>query len=408
MKMAVYAYEAIVARGSRERGKVEAEHRDEAVRQLSEKGLHVVDMREVRDSVWTRELSIGRRGVKRADFVAFCRQFATLVRAGIPLVEALTVLTEQSRSAPLKTALGVVVASVIEGNSLSDSFAEHTRIFPPMFIQMVRAGEIGGTLDEVLETTATYEERQHEIAEKIKSAMVYPISVSVFAIVVSIFLLVRVIPTFVTVFQAQHLTLPLPTRIVLGFSFFMTHRWYLVLAILAAIGVAIYWLYRNPKNLYLRDKYMLRIPVFGELMQKSAVARTARTMSMLFHSAIPALQAITITADVVHNRYISNTLRDARDNLSGGGSISEGLRESDAFPPMLTQMIRIGEQTGNLDEMLGKVADFYESDVETMVDRLRQLIEPIMIAILAVIVGTIVLSALLPMFSLYQGLDSTA
>ncbi|EPZ44128.1 MULTISPECIES: type II secretion system F family protein [Alicyclobacillus] len=404
--MAVFTYEGIVSRGHRQRGRVEAEHRDEALYQLTQQGIHVVQIEEVKNSVWTKEITFGRKKIKPDEFVVFCRQFATLIRAGIPVVESLQVLAEQARSKDFRFALDSVMERVTDGTALSESLAQHPKIFPQMFVQMVHAGEVSGTLDDVLESTATYVEKQHETTEKIKSAMVYPVSVSIFSIAVAIFLLVRVIPTFVTVFQDQHLTLPLPTRIILALSFFVTHRWYIVLSIIVVLCAAILIASRNPKNLYLKDKWILRIPVFGTLLQKAAVARTTRTMSMLFRSAVPALEAISITADAVDNRYIASTLRDAREHLQSGESIVEPLRANDAFPPMVTQMIRIGEQTGNLDDMLGKVADFYEADVATMVDRLRQLIEPVMIAFLAVVVGGIVLAALLPMFSLYQGLGN--
>lgn len=406
--MAFFTYEALVSRGVRQSGRIEAEHRDEAIRKLAEDGLHIIKMKEVKLSFWTKDIEFGKKRVKQADFVAFCRQFATLVRSGIPLVESLQVLTEQTRSKHLKQALLDVTDSVIEGTALSDSFSAHPTIFPQMFVQMIYAGEISGTLDEVLDDTATYTEKQHETAEKIKSAMVYPASVGIMAVLVSIFLLIRVIPTFVTAFQSQHLTLPLPTRIVLGISFFFTHRWYIAIIVLAVLVAAGFWGYQYPEVRNRKDRYILRIPIFGGLLQKNAMARLARTLSILFRSAVPALQALTITADVVGNRYLASTLLEARERLRSGESIVDPLRESEAFPPLFTQMVRIGEQTGNLDEMLAKIANFYEADVATMVDRLRQLIEPVMIAFLAVVVGGIVLSALLPMFSLYQGIDSVS
>ncbi|GMA63386.1 type II secretion system F family protein [Alicyclobacillus fastidiosus] len=227
--MPVFSYEAIIERGTRASGRVEAAHREDAARQLASKGLHVVRLREVNPTIWTKEIEIGRRRVKQEDFVSFCRQFATLVRAGIPLVESLQALTEQTRNKQLASALLDVTDRVVEGQVLSDSFAVHPRVFLNLFVQMIHAGEVSGTLDEVLDSVASYTEKQHETIEKVKSAMVYPISVSVSAIAVAIFLLVRVVPTFVNVFQNQHLVLPLPTRILLAISFFITHRLYLLL-----------------------------------------------------------------------------------------------------------------------------------------------------------------------------------
>lgn len=404
-RVAIYTYDAIVRRGQRQQGRVEAEHRDDAIRQLSKIGLHVVELQEVKSSIWTKEISFTQRTVKLVDFVAFARQFATLVRAGLPLVDALQVLVAQTRSKPLQAALSDVVQRVIEGNSLSDSFSHHPRVFPSLFVHMTHAGEVSGTLDEVLESTATLIEKQYQTTEKIKSAMIYPISVGVFSVLVTVFLLVKVLPMFVSEFQQEKLTLPLPTRIVLGVSHFLTHQWYVCPALLVlAVGTCL-WMVRSPRALYLRDKWLLRVPVFGSLLQKDSVARLCRTLSLLFRSAVPTLQAMGITADVVQNRYIANTLRESREQLRAGESMVGPFEASDAFPPMVTQMIHVGERTGNLDEMLSKVADFYEAEVATMVDRLKQLMEPVMIAILAVVVGSIVLAAILPMFSLYQGLN---
>lgn len=403
--MAIFAYEAIVSRGERKQGRVEAENRNDAISQLSQSGLHVIDLREVKSSLWTKDISFLQPKVKQQDFVAFSRQFATLVRAGLPLVDSLQVLTAQTKSKPLQAALVDVTQRVVEGNALSDSFSQNLRIFPSMFVHMVHAGEVSGTLDEVLDSTATLIEKQYQTTEKIKSAMIYPISVSAFSVVVAVFLLVKVIPMFVNIFQQEHLTLPFPTRMVMDTSFFLVHCWYICIAILAGVVTGILLAVRNARALFLKDKWILRLPVFGPLLQKSAMARMGRTLSLLFRSAVPTLQAMSITADVIQNRYIANTLRDSREQLRMGESMVVPFEGNSAFPPMVTQMIHVGERTGNIDEMLGRVADFYEAEVATLVDRLKQMIEPIMIAVLAVVVGTIVLSAILPMFSLYQGLN---
>lgn len=401
-----FRYQCLVGRGRRETGQIEAEHRVDAIQQLLNRGLYVIELEEVRPSLLTMEIQFGKHKVAQSDFVVFCRQFATLVRAGIPLVESLQVLMQQTRNKRFKATLLDVCDHVTDGTALSDSFALHPRIFPNMFVQMVRAGEISGTLDEILESMATYTEKQQETAEKVKSALVYPISVSVFAMFVCIFLLVRVIPTFVTVFHSQHLVLPLPTQVILALSSIATHQWYYGLIALVIVLFGIFVLSRIERVTMWKDRYVLRIPVFGQLSHKVNIARTARTMALLFRSTVPVLQTMSITADVVSNRYIAATLRDARDSVQDGKALYARLAESDAFPPMLTQMIRVGEQTGSLDEMLSKIADFYEGDVETMADRLRQLIEPIMIVFLAVVVGGIVLSAILPMFSLYQNMGN--
>ncbi|GLG02062.1 secretion system protein [Alicyclobacillus hesperidum subsp. aegles] len=407
--MGVYQYEAMAVRGKRSQGRIEAEDEAAAVRQLSEQGLYVVELRPVDESIWTREINVDLglfSGVKREQFVPFCRQFATLVRAGVPLVNALEVLHEQTEKGVLKSAIAQVGASVRDGRPLWESLAEYPRVFPALFVQMVRAGEASGTLDEVLENTAGYQERQRETVEKIRSAMIYPIVVAVMAVFVSIFLLLRVIPTFVTVFAAQHLQLPWPTRVVLGASSLVSHRWYIGLSVFVVLVAAVLFVNRHGPSLYWRDRLLLRVPVFGQLFEKRAMAQVSRTLAMLFHAALPALQAIALSADAVGNRYVARALRQVRDALGDGGSLSGALRETGAFSPMMVQMVRVGETTGQLDEMLGKVADFYESELAMFVDRLKQLMEPLLTALLAGVVGIIVLAALLPMFSLYQGMSS--
>lgn len=402
--MSTFAYESLDTTGRRTKGKLDAENREAAIETLRGQGQLIVQLSETKEGIWTRDLQFGKKRVKSQEFVAFCRQFSALTGAGVTLVDALRVMQEQAESKVMASALSEISASVVRGNPLSSSMAEHD-VFPPMFISMVRAGEASGSVEEVLDNLAVYTERQHDTTEKVKSALTYPIAVAVFAVFVVIFLLVKVIPTFVGIFTQEHLTLPLPTRIVLGVSHALIHQWYLFVIVGAAIVGGVFYLTQTAVGRRRWDEWQLHIPLFGILLRKSAVAKLCRVLSMLFTSAVPTLQAFSIAADVVGNLYFKDVLLSARDSLTAGRSISDPLRKSGAFPALVIQMIYVGEQTGRLDSMLLKVADFYEKDVDTMVTRLRSLIEPIMIVVLGAVVGTVVLAALLPMFSLYQNIN---
>lgn len=400
--MTKYAYQAIRNGGGRQKGQIEAASRQRAIDLLHEQGALVVDLKEVRDSIWTRDLNLGTKKVQPQEFVAFCRQFATLIRAGVTMGDALRIMAEQVDGKILRLSLLDVTQQVQQGAQLSDSMEAHKNVFPPIFTHMIRAGEISGSLENVLDQLAIYMEKQYYTIGKIKSALTYPISVAIFAVLVTIFLLVKVIPTFVSIFAQQKISLPLPTRLVLNVSHVFIQDWYLITAAGIIFIFLIMYFMKSKKGHFLFDRWKLKIPIFGQLFLKGSIARMSRTLSTLFASAVPTLQAFTIAANVVGNDFIAQIMRDSRDALRSGGSMVDPLKTTNVFPPLVVQMIAIGEQTGSIDEMFAKIADFYEADVDHLVDRLKPMIEPLMIVFLAVVVGTIVLAAILPMFSLYQ------
>jgi len=267
---------------------------------------------------------------------------------------------------------------------------------------MVRAGETSGNLDGTLNSVALFFEKESNTRKKVKSALTYPITVSIFAVLVTIFLLIKVVPQFVQMFADYGAELPLPTRIVIGISNFIVAKWYLLLAVVVLLISTIIYIGKTPTGRYYIDYFKLKLPVFGKLIQKSAIARMARTLSSLMTSAVPILQAMTMTSQIVNNEAIARPIRESRDSLRQGNSIHEPLQKYKVFPPLLTHMMAIGEETGSIEEMLTKVAEFYESDVDTMTDQLKGLIEPLMIVVLTVLVGTIILAVLMPMFSIYE------
>lgn len=398
--MARYKFEGRDRRGKRQ-GTVSAGSRREAMLKLKEEGIRVIEMTEIPETLMTKDITLGNP-VKLQHFVIYLRQFSTLIRAGVTVVEATAILSVQTESKALKKALLDVEQELREGNPLSDAVSKHNKIFTPMFINMVRAGEVSGNLDETLDRLAEHFEKQHYTKQKIVSALAYPAAVGIVAIFVVIFLLVAVVPIFVTMFADLGGQLPAITRFVLAASDFMQSFWWLVGLIIFFILFAIITLKRNIKTKYYFDYFLLRMPIFGNMLQKAALARMMRTLSSLFSSSVPILQAMSIVEKIIENEVIAKVIRESRDSLEKGRSMTEPMKSHWAFPPLVTQMIVIGEETGALDAMLSKIAEFYEKEVETGTDRLKALIEPIMIVLLAGLVGTIVAAIMVPMFTMFD------
>ncbi|MDE3839779.1 type II secretion system F family protein [Bacillus methanolicus] len=382
-------------------GIITAVSKREAMLQLKQKGIRILEINEIPETLWTKEITFGNP-VKLQDFVIYLRQFSTLLRAGVPVVEATSILAQQTESKALKKALIAIEQDLREGNPLSEAAAKHKKIFSSMFVNMVKAGEAGGNMDDTLERLAVHFEKQHFTKQKVVSALAYPITVGLIAIAVVIFLLVKVVPTFVEMFKDFGSELPAITKFVLNSSEFMQKFWWLFILFFIACIIGIGVIRNNKNTKYYLDYFLLRIPIFGKLLQKAALARMARTLSSLFASSVPILQAIAIVENIVENEVIAKVLRQSRESLEQGKSLTEPMRKHWAFPPLISQMIAIGEESGSLDAMLAKVADFYEREVETTTDQLKSLIEPLMIVFLAALVGTIVTSIMVPMFEIYQ------
>ncbi|ART77469.1 type II secretion system protein F [Sutcliffiella horikoshii] len=382
-------------------GSITSSSRREAFVMLKEKGIRVMNLEEVPESIFTKEITIGNP-VKLRDFVIFLRQFSTLIRAGISVVDATNVLAQQTSSKALKRVLFDVEEEMKQGNPLSEAAAKHPKVFSTMFINMIKAGEASGALDDTLDRLATQFEKQNETRQKIVSALTYPLVLGVIAIGVVIFLLVGVVPTFVAMFSDFGADLPLITRFVLGASEWMQSFWWLFLLIVLAIVMGLMAMNKQKQTKYYIDYALLRIPIFGPLLQKAVIARLTRTLSSLFSSSVPILQAISIVEKIVENEVIARVLAASKIELEKGESLTGPMKDHWAFPPLVTQMITIGESTGSLDSMLDKIAEFYEKEVDYATDRLKSLIEPLMIVVLAVIVGTIVTSILVPMFDIFN------
>jgi type IV pilus assembly protein PilC len=399
--MPQFKYEGRNIKGRRQTGTITSTSKREAIIKLRQKGIKVSQINEVPQTLLNKEITFGNP-VKLQDFVIYLRQFATLLKAGVSVVDSTRILASQTESKALKKALADVEEDLRAGNPLSMAAAKHKRIFPTMFVNMIKAGEAGGNMDETLERLADHFEKIHRTRQKIISALAYPVVVGIIAIGVVIFLLISVVPTFVQMFADFHAELPAITKFVLKASEVMQVYWWLVVLIIFGLYVLFSVLKKQKQSKYYIDYVMLRMPIFGKLLQKSALARMTRTLSSLFSSSVPILQALAIVENVVENEVIAKVMRQARDSLERGQSLTEPMKQHWAFPPLVTQMIAIGEETGSLDAMLAKVADFYEAEVETATDRLKSLIEPLMIVFLASIVGTIVTSIIVPMYDIFN------
>lgn len=395
-----YKYTGRDKRGKR-LGTLNAASKREAMFKLKETSIRVIEINEVPETWMTKEITIGNP-VKLQHFVIYLRQFATLLKAGVTMVDATLILAEQTDSKALRRALVNIEQDLREGNPLSEAVGKFPKIFTPMFVNMVKAGEAGGNMDETLERLADHFEKQHFTRQKIVSALTYPLVVGFIAIAVVIFLLVAVVPTFVKMFADMGAKLPAITRFVLAASSMMESYWWLVVFLFSMLALLFVFLRSKPRSKYYLDYLALRIPIFGKMLQKAAIARFMRTLSSLFSSSVPILQAMSIVERIVGNEVMAKVIRESRDSLEKGRSMTEPMKKHWAFPPLVTQMIVIGEETGSLDSMLGKVADFYEKEVEASTDRLKSLIEPLMIVLLAGLVGIIVTAIIVPMFDMFN------
>ncbi|UZJ80417.1 type II secretion system F family protein [Fictibacillus sp. KU28468] len=387
--------------GKKKTGTIIGISKREVVLKLREKGIAVMELNEAKQTLLNKEISIGPR-VRSQQFVIFLRQFSTLLKAGVSVVDSTSILAGQTESKALKKVLIDVEEELRQGNPLSAAMGKHSAIFPSIVINMIAAGELGGSLEETLSRLADFFEKQHYTRQKIISAMTYPAIVGVVAVGVVIFLLAKVVPTFASMLEEAGGELPGITKFVLSASHFVQGYWWIILVLVFLFSLSIYLIRKKPSGKYYLDYAILKLPLFGKMLQKSSLARMARTLSSLFSSSVPVLQALSIVEKVVENEVVARVLRQSRGALERGQRLAEPMKEHWIFPPLVTQMIAIGEETGSLDAMLGKVADFYEKEVETATDRLKSLIEPLMIIFLASVVGTIVISIIVPMFKIYD------
>lgn len=399
--MASFQYRVRDRQGQAVTGTLEAENSQLVVEHLRRSGYIITSIKEIKKAKDVSEYFEQFHRVTYKDLAVFSRQFATMIGSGLPLLRTLIVLTEQTNNMKLRLAVDYLRRDVEGGLSLSNAMQKHQNIFPNIFISMVKAGEVSGALDEIMERLALYFENEHDIREKVKVATRYPMIVVVFASMILGFLLTFVIPRFVTMFHNMKAELPLPTKIVIASSQFFQNYLLYILFLTFAIGYFIYRYFQTKEGKLAKDTVLLKLPIFGEILKKVAVARGCKTLGTLLKTGVPILQALEIAQTTVGNEIIAEGLRRAKLNIREGEGIAKPLAETGVFMPMVIQMIVIGEETGSLDIMLNKVSDFYEKEVKYIINNLTAIIEPVMIVFLAVVVGFIIISVVLPMFDIY-------
>src|SRR5215217_2405439 len=400
--MAVYAYKALDKQGEVIQDKVEGSGTLAVAHELRQQGLLVIDVKE--QSVAQKDILAPFKGIKLADLVVFSRQLATMINAGLPIVRALYILSEQTENPKLNDVVVAVRKDVEAGLSLSEALEKHPKVFSRLYVEMVKAGEVGGILDGVLLRLADQLERDQDLRRKVKSAMTYPVVVLVFAILAASFMLMFIVPVFATMFQDLGGTLPLPTRICMIISDILTSIWGVFVYAGMALAVVMFLRWKKTeKGRKVWGRAVLRIPAkIGDVVRKVALARFARTLGTLSAAGVPILQAIEITATSSGNWVVEKALLKSRDAIREGIPLYKPLEEEPVFPPMVTRMIAVGEETGDIDGMLTKIAEFYESEVDAAVKALTSIIEPIMVVVVGGIVGAIVISMYLPMFKIFK------
>lgn len=395
-----YRYKAINTSGKTIEGIFEATSEDEVVAMIKGNNYIAVDV--TRDLEDEARLELFTQKVKKKDLAIFCRQFYTMVDSGLGIVKALDILEMQTENKTLKKAVGTVTEDVQKGLTLSEAMEKHSRIFPSILISMVEAGEVSGNLDEIMERMAVHFEKENKTENKIKSSLIYPAALMVVSILVVIFMLVFVMPTFTGMFAGSGVDLPGPTKFLLGVSDSIQEYWYIYVGVVAALFFGITSYIRTEDGRRNWDNLKLNLPVVKDTSAKVITSRFTRTMSTLMDSGIPLIKSMEVVAKVVNNKVIEERLTNSIEQIRKGIPLSKSVKNVGVFPPMVDSMIKIGEESGSLDEILNKTADFYDEEVEVALTKLTTLIEPIMIVGMAVVIGFIVIAMYLPIFDMMQ------
>jgi len=392
----VFAYKGKTLAGTLISGELKAKNRAELERSLRSKKILVT-------SVSTKPSQVNIRigtGIKKVHISRFTRQFATMIGAGLPMVQCLEILSQQMESAELRRVIGEVKESVQAGTTLAEALSRHKKVFDDLYVNMVDAGEIGGALDTILVRLAVYREKADALVRKVKGAMIYPAVVMTVAIAVTFIMLTYIVPIFAKMFAGLGAELPAPTQFVLSLSAFLRANILTGLGLLIALFIAYRYYSKTPSGRLNIDRVKLRLPLLGDLIRKSVIARFSRTLATLISSGVSILDALDITARTSGNRVIHDAIKKSVLSIAEGETITQPLKESKVFPPMVVQMISVGEKTGGLDEMLTKIADFYDEEVDAAVAALTSIIEPVIIVFMGVVIGGILIAMYLPMFEI--------
>lgn len=393
--MPVFVWEGKFADGSMRKGEIEADTKAAASMVLRRQRIAPTKIK-----VKPKELALFQKKIKTKDIVIFTRQFATMINAGLPLVQCLDILSSQQENPAFKRILTVIKQDVEGGSTFADALKKYPSIFDDLFANLVAAGEVGGVLDTILNRLAVYMEKAEALKAKVKGAMTYPIIVLCVAAIVVAILMIFVVPTFETMFKEFGGTLPAPTQMLVNLSNFFVNYWWVMLGIIIALVVAFKQARKQPKSRYQLDRLALRLPIFGPLIRKVAVAKFSRTLSTMISSGVPIMDGLEITSKTSGNMVIEEGIRSVRTAISEGRPMAEPMAATDLFPSMVCQMVSVGEATGALDNMLSKIADFYDEEVDTAVEALTAAIEPMLMAFLGVVVGGVIIALYLPIFKM--------
>jgi len=400
--MITFSYQARDASGRIISGLQDAINEDNAITSLMSRGLMVLSLQKKAEATRKKKLS---GHVRETDIVLFTRQLATMIDAGISLVQALTALYEQCdprRQRNLRHVISDVTSRVQGGETFNDSIAKHPRVFNRLFVSMVKAGEHGGLLAEILDRLAGFLEASARLRKKVKSAMTYPVIVLSIALLITTFLIVRVVPVFSEIFKDFGANLPAPTQFLINLSDFVRGNWYYLVLIIGGGVFGVRTFMRSKRGRVLCDRWKLKLPVFGPLIQKICMSRFSRTFAQLIRSGVPILEVLDIVGGSAGNHVIETSIRSVSSDVEKGDNLSVALSKKKVFPPMLLRMVAAGEATGKIDTMLEKMADFWDEEIEALLDALTSLIEPMLIVFLGVIVGGIVIAMFLPIFKLNE------
>jgi type IV pilus assembly protein PilC len=395
--MPLFEYSGKNTTGAPVSGTLNAKSRQELERILRRRRILVTEVSKKPSQI---NISFGTKKIKKIDISRFTRQFATMISAGLPMVQCLEILAQQSENPEMRRVINEIKESVQGGATLSESMARHKKAFDDLYVNMVEAGEVGGALDVILVRLAIFREKADALVRKVKGAMVYPVVVMIVAIGVTIGMLTFIVPVFAKMFQNLGTELPAPTQVILAISHGLKSNAVNIIVGIIAFILAYKWYIKSPSGRLNVDKLKLRIPLIGDLIRKSSVSRFTRTLSTLLSSGVAILEALEITAKTSGNVVVQNAIKKSVVSIAEGETITAPLRESGVFPPMVTQMISVGEKTGGLDEMLSKIADFYDEEVDAAVAALTSVIEPIIIVFLGVVMGGILIAMYLPMFDI--------
>ena len=403
--MATWGYVAVDKSGKEVKGSRDADSREQATRDLKNQGLIVLELNE--QSMLTKDISFdfGGKPTPR-DLAVFCRQFASITRAGVTIIQTLNMLAEQTENVKLQKALYAVRADVEKGESFADSLAQHDNVFPELLVQMARAGEASGSLETAMERMAIQFEKSAKTQALVKKAMIYPIVVALVAVVVVIVMLVFVIPRYVDMFEELGAELPAITRAVVAMSNFIKNYWFILFPAIFLAAFAIKTFAKTNAGKHLFGKLALKIPAIKNLVVKSASSQMARTLSTLLTAGVPLVEAVDIVADTMSNIWFKEALKGAVEQIMIGVPMSQPLQSCGLFPPMVYHMVRIGEEAGSTEDMLNKLADYYEEEVEMAVQSLMAAMEPMIIIVLACVVGVLIGAVMAPMVTMYAALDN--